>query len=71
MHIPLNNLIKLALGPSLIKYDNDSVQICKNENKEQRPMTWVNVGTQQHTVDIFQAITFNHFKMTIINNSFN
>lgn len=33
MHIPLNNLIKLALGPSLIKYDNDSVQIWKNENR--------------------------------------
>lgn len=39
MHIPLNNLIKLALGPSLIKYDNDSMQICKNENTKQRPTT--------------------------------
>lgn len=34
-HIPLNNLIKLALGPSLIKYDYDSMQIVKNENTKQ------------------------------------
>lgn len=66
MHIPLNNLIKLALGPSLIKYDNDSVQIWKNENRATS-----NVGTQQLTVDIFQTITFNHFKMTITNNNYN
>lgn len=38
-HIPLNNLIKLALGPSLIKYYYDSVQIFKNENTEQYPRT--------------------------------
>lgn len=34
-HIPLNNLTKLALGPSLIKYNNDSMQILKNENTKQ------------------------------------
>lgn len=34
-HISLNNLIKLALGPSLIKYDHDSMQILKNENTKQ------------------------------------
>lgn len=48
MHIPLNNLIKLALGPSLIKYDYDSMQILENENTKQYPPTWVNLGTQTH-----------------------
>ena len=47
MHIPLNNLIKLALGPSLIKYDYDSMQIPKNEKTKQFPTTWVNFGTQK------------------------
>lgn len=49
MHIPLNNLIKLAHGPSLIKYDYDSMQIWKKENTKQFPITWVNLGTQNHT----------------------
>lgn len=34
-HIPLNNLIRLALGPPLIKSDYHSVQILKNENSKQ------------------------------------
>lgn len=46
MCIPLNNLIKLALGPSLIKYDYDSMWIFKNENTKEYPTTWVNLGTQ-------------------------
>lgn len=49
MHIPLNNLIKLVHGPSLIKCDYDSMQICKNENTKQYPITQVNLGTQNHT----------------------
>lgn len=38
-HIPLNNLIKLALGPSLIKYYYDSMQILKNKTQEQHLRT--------------------------------
>lgn len=37
MHILLNNLIKLALGPSLIKYDYDSVQILKMKTQSNIP----------------------------------
>lgn len=33
MHVLLNNLIKLALGPFLIKYDYESLQIGKNDHK--------------------------------------
>lgn len=32
MHVPLNNLIKLALGPFSIKYDYKSPQIGKNDH---------------------------------------
>lgn len=46
IHVLLNNLIKLALGPFLIKYDYKSMQTGKNDHNA---MSLMNTPDDQHT----------------------
>lgn len=46
VHILLNNIIKLALGPFLIKYDYKSLQIGKNDHNA---MSLMNTPHEQCT----------------------